>query len=168
MELPIYWIRNFALMGFPLFALGLFAKKHQNKLQSVSNPAIIIAFVIGCIETVVSRLFYGENELHIGSLFILFGFVVVFIKYSDIKYPKCFYALTDCSTYIYVFHILLSDVLYMAYSRCNIDIETIPLLKHMHPLVVCVVSTVASLLTIQIMNWLTKELKKITAKRNGT
>lgn len=154
--LPIHFVRNFALMGFPFFALGLFAKKHQNKLQNLSNGKVFVCIIIGCLETVVSRLLFGENEMHIGSLFILFGLVVVFIKYSDVKYPKGFYALTGCSTYIYLFHILLSDVIYTLYSMLNINIYSVVWLKHMHPIVVCIAATILALFITQAIKILTK------------
>ena len=45
MALPIRYLRNFALMGFPFFAIGLLARKHENKLQNISNPILIIAII---------------------------------------------------------------------------------------------------------------------------
>ena len=147
--IPIHFLRNFALMGFPFFAIGLLTRKHKNKIQNVSNPILIIAIIIGCIESVFSHLFYGKKELYIGSLFILFALVVFFLKYSDVKYPKSFYVLTGCSTYIYIFHILVSDVIYTAYAMCNIDINSVALLKYMHPIVVCIASTVLALFITQ-------------------
>lgn len=157
--LPILFVRNFALMGFPFFAIGLLARKHKDKLQNVPTPILFTAIIIGCIESVVSNLFYGERELYIGSLFILFALVVFFIKYSDVKYPKIFYALMGCSTYIYIFHILLSNVIYTVYSMCNIDINSVALLKYMHPIVVCIASTVLSLFIVKA-NVLLKKLVK--------
>lgn len=147
--LPIHYLRNFALMGFPFFAIGLLTRKHQNKIQNISNPILIIALIIGCIESAFSRLFYWEKELYIGSLLILFALVVVFIKYSDLKYPKSFSVLMGCNTYIYIFHILVSDVIYTLYAMCNIDIDSVALLKYMHPIVVCIASTVLALFLTQ-------------------
>jgi surface polysaccharide O-acyltransferase-like enzyme len=155
--LPIRYLRNFALMGFPFFAFGLLARKHENKLQNISNPILIIAIIIGCIESAFSRLFYWEKELYIGSLLILFALVVFFIKYSDVKYPKSFSVLTGCSTYIYIFHILVSDVIYTVYAMCNIDINSVALLKYMHPIVVCIASTVLAIFITQA-NVLVKKL----------
>ncbi len=165
--IPIHFVRNFALMGFPFFGIGLLTKKHQNKIQNVSNPILIIAIIIGCIESVVSQLLYGEKELHIGSLFIVFALVVIFIKYSDLKYPKGFYVLTDCSTYIYVFHILVSDVIYTLYSMCNIDINSVALLKYMHPIVVCIMSTVLAVFITQASIILTKKTKNFIRNPNA-
>lgn len=155
--LPIHFLRNFALMGFPFFAIGLLTRKHKNKIQNTSNLVLIMAIIIGCIESVFSHLFYGEQELYIGSLFILFGLVVFFTKYSDVKYPKIFNVLTGCSTYIYIFHILVSDVIYTVYSMCHIDINSVAFLKYMHPIVVCIASTVLALFITQA-NILVKKL----------
>lgn len=158
-DIPIHFLRNFALMGFPFFALGLFARKHQDRLQKVSNLTILIAIAIGCVESVVSRMLLQENELHIGSIFIMFALVVVFIKYADLQYPKCFSVLTDCSTYIYVFHIVISDVIYILYSRFNINIDAVVWLKLIHPIVVCIASTVFAICITQAKKLLKSKKK---------
>ena len=162
--LPVHFLRNFALMGFPFFAIGLLTRKHKTKMQNVPTPILIIAIIIGCIESVFSHLLYGERELHIGSLFILFALVVFFIKYSGVKYPKSFYALTGCSTYIYIFHILVSDVIYIMYSLCSIDINAVALLKYMHPIVVCIASTVFALFITQANAFVKKLIRCKNAK----
>jgi len=108
--LPFLVIRNFALMGIPFFGLGLFAKKHENKLRSISNSLLISAAAIGIFSSLLSRCFLGNNELYIGSLFVLFSLVVTFIKYPDNQYPRCFEVLKGCSTYIYIFHVMVFTV----------------------------------------------------------
>jgi len=150
--LPNYYVRNFALMGIPFFSLGLFTKKYENKLHNIPNPLLILSVLIGIIETVLSRLIFGINELYIGSLFILFTFVAIFIKYSNIEYPRFFNTLTGCSTYIYIFHIIVARIITKLYEIFNIDLNSIVFLKNLHPLIVCFVTTVLTYLIIQITN----------------
>ena len=82
------FVRNFAVMGIPFFGLGLFVKKYEFKFQAIPNYAIFASVIIGAFESVVSRCFLGENELHIGSLLILFAMVCTFTKYAEVKYPS--------------------------------------------------------------------------------
>lgn len=156
--IPFKFVRNFALMGIPFFALGLFVKKHENKFKKVPNYIIFLFVVIGAFESIISRHFFGENELHIGSLFVLIAFVCVFIKYANAKYPACLTALDGCSTYIYVFHIMISTILYIIYSVLGIDIYTFAILENLHPIIVCVASTIFSYVIIKILKKFTKKV----------
>ena len=84
---PITLVRNFAFMGIPFFGLGLLANAYRHKLCNVSNGIIIISLLIGIVETVLSRYFFGKNELYIGSVFVLFSLVVIFVKYPHMTLP---------------------------------------------------------------------------------
>ena len=90
----------------------------------------------------ISRYFFGKNELYFGSLLVLFGFVCVFIKYPKIKYPKFLIALAGCSTYIYIFHDMISKILRAFYTLFNVSVDSSIVLKNFHPIIVCVISTV--------------------------
>ena len=149
--LPIHFVRNFALMGIPFFVLGLFVKKHEHKFRNIPPYMILVFVVLGAFESIVSRCFLGENELHIGSLFVLAAIVCVFIKYADVKYPAFLTALEGCSTYIYIFHIMIATVLYIMYGVLGIDIYSSIILENLHPIVVCVSSTIFAYIFVRIL-----------------
>lgn len=153
---PAPFVRNFALMGIPFFALGLFVKKHKHKFRNIPNYLILLFIPIGAFESVISRFSFGENELYIGSLFVLVAIVCVFIKFEDVKYPTFLTALEGCSTYIYIFHIMISTVLCIIYGVLGIDIYSSVTLENLHPIIVCVVSTVFAYLFIKILKKFTK------------
>ncbi len=140
-RIPLWWVRNFALMGMPFFLLGLFTRKHENKLHNIPNYALILLAVIGGIEALISRHFFGRNEMYIGSMLILFALVVWFIKYANVQYPLFINALSGCSTYIYIFHVMLSTVILGIYKLFAINYEGSILLQFAHPIIVCVAST---------------------------
>ena len=147
---PFPLLRNFALMGIPFFALGLFTKKHESKFQNIPNYVIFVLAVTGAFASIISRLFFGENELHIGSLFILVAIVCVFIKGAIVKYPSFLTAFDGCSTYIYIFHIIISTVILIFYGILGIDIYSSLILENLHPIVVCIACTIFSYLIIKI------------------
>ena len=150
-KLPAFYVRNFALMGIPFFALGLFVKKYEYKFHNIPGYAILVSVVIGVLASVISRYFSGENELYLGSLFILFAITCTFIKYKDIKYPPFVTALEGCSTYIYIFHLIISSVIYIAYNVLGVDMYSSVSLKKLHPIIVCICSTVFAYLLMQIL-----------------
>lgn len=140
-RLPLWLVRNFALMGMPFFVLGLFTRKYENKLHNIPNVALIILAVIGGLEAVISRHFFGRNEMYIGSLLMLFALVVWFIKYANIQYPAFINALSGCSTYIYIFHVMISSVILGIYKLFAINYEASVGLQNIHPIIVCIAST---------------------------
>ncbi len=160
--LPALIVRNFALLGIPFFALGLFTKKHEDKLRNTPNSVIILAAVIGILETILSRYLLGQNELYIGSVFILFAVVAVFMKYPSVKYPHIFDTLTGCSTYIYVFHMMVSSVIQKFYPLFHLDYTSSVLLKNIHPILVCIASTILAYCIMQISKLILSKHKKST------
>jgi hypothetical protein len=147
---PFPLLRNFALMGMPFFGIGLLAKKHEGKFQNIPNYVVFVLAVIGAFESVISCLLFGENELYIGSLLILVAIVCVFIKGATVKYPSFLTAFDGCSTYIYIFHIIISTVILIFYGVLGIDIYSSLILENLHPIVVCVACTIFSYLFIKI------------------
>lgn len=147
---PGLMVRNFAAMGIPFFALGLLVKKYQDKFLAVPNYVIFLSIIIGILESLLSRYFFGKNELYIGSLFILFAFVCVFMKYSTIECPKFLMALEGCSTYIYIFHDMISKAIRATYSAVGINMQSSVVLKNFHPIIVCISATVLAYLIIRI------------------
>ena len=160
-SVPIVVIRNFALMGIPFFVLGLFANKHQDKLCNISNKVIITAIIAGVSESLLSRYLFGKNELYIGTLLILFAFVVIFLKYPNIKHLHFLDKLDGCSTYIYIFHLMISSIVVRVFEAINLPIP-FPIVKSIRPLLVCVISTILAYIVMRIKkNSLKKQSKKI-------
>ena len=148
--LPTQIVRNFVVTGLPFFGMGLFVKKCEKQLSTVPDYAVAVSAVIGVFAAVFSRYAFGKNELYLGSLFILFSIVCVFIKYSAVQYPSFITALEGCSTYIYIFHIMILSVLNKIYAAYAIDINASIILKNLHPIVVCVLSTLVAYVLINI------------------
>ncbi len=143
-------VRNFLVMGVPFFGLGLLAKKYEHKFHSIPNYVIFACIIIGIIESILSRYFFGINELYIGSLFILFAVVCVFVKYSDIQCPSFLIALEGCSTYIYIFHIIIAAVMNRMYALFGIDKDSSIFFENTHPILVCIGSTILAYFIVRI------------------
>ena len=148
--LPNSILRNFLVMGVPFFGLGLFAKKYEHKFHSIPNYVIFASIIIGIIESILSRYLFGTNELYVGSLFVLFAVVCVFVKYSDIQYPSFLIALEGCSTYIYIFHIIIATVINRIYASFGIDKDSSMFFKNTHPILVCITSTVLAYFIVRV------------------
>ena len=152
---PMPILRNFALMGIPLFGLGLLANEYKHKLCNMPNYAIVIFLMSGFLEAILSRYFFGKNEMYIGSLFSLLAFTVIFIKFPNIEYPPALISLASCSTYIYIFHPIVSTIIKKTYPIFHINFGSSIFLQMIHPLLVCVLSTFWA----YVLNKITKRLK---------
>lgn len=151
--IPNYYMRNFALMGIPFFGLGMLASKYKSKLAELPNLLTVVFLITGVLETLFSRYVFGLNDLYIGSVFILFSFVIVFVKFSNIKAPAMLTALTGCNTYIYILHPIVSGVIVNVYLLAGIHSggRGYLFLRVIHPLVVCVVSTILAYVLNKIL-----------------
>ena len=156
-EVSVPIVRNFALMGIPFFTLGLLVKKCEDKVRNIPNCLIFVFALIGTFESIISRFLFGENELYIGSLFLLVAVVCLVIKGKDIKYPSFLTKLEGCSTYIYIFHIMISTVFQIVYGIVGIDIYSSMVLANLHPIIICVVSTIFSYIFIKLTNKFSKK-----------
>ena len=149
-KVPVFILRNFAMVGIPFFAAGIFAKKNEEKLRNIPNYLLVIIAAIGCLTSLLSRYLLGKNELYAGSLLVLFSIVAVFVKYQTAKYPAFLNALSGCSTYIYIFHIMVSSAFIMIYKLFGIDLNTSVILRCAHPVIVCVASTLLAYVVVRL------------------
>ena len=139
-QFNITLVRNFLLMGIPFFGIGMLVRKHKKKFETIPNYISLICLVVGIVETLLSRKLFEKNELYVGSLFILFAIIVIFIKYSQKKYPPFLMVLANCSTYIYILHIFVTDTLTPLFLCININTKT-ALFEMIYPILVCIIST---------------------------
>ena len=142
---PIEYVRNFALMGFPFFALGFFANVNREKIASIKTIYAIIALVFGVAETILSRYFFVANEIYVGSLGIVFFMVVISLKHSEKRYPKILKRLTTTTTDIYIFHLVISWLGIGLFSRLGLHMNN-GIFSKIWPFAVIVFSVIFSLI----------------------
>lgn len=159
-SLQVHFLRNFALMGIPFFSLGLYVKKYERKLCTVPNYLIVSSAVTGIFLTLLSRYFFSPNELYVGSLFILFAVVCIFIKFQSVKYPSFLVAFDGCSTFIYILHIFVLYVILKSCALLGFDVNASVMRLNLVPVATCIISTPISYLLIRI-------LKKLHRSKNN-
>ena len=142
-DVPAHFVRNFLLMGIPFFGLGLFTKKHQQKLLKIPDWLLVFFAVLGVLETVISRFSFVENEIYVGTLFLLFSLTVLFIKYPNSKFPPILTALSECSTYIYILHPMVISIFAGFITGLGINSSSVAF-QMVHPLIICVLSTIVA------------------------
>ena len=149
-----HYIRNFALMGLPFFGIGLMVNKYKEKIVKTPKIILFVFAVIGAVESVVSCKLFGFSELYVGSLLLLYVVVALSFKYTDKKYPNAIIKLAECSTNIYIFHIMVYSFIVFVCSKLEINYKT-PVSKNILPFAVCILTTLLSL----VLNEITRVLK---------
>ena len=157
--IPNMIIRNFAFMGLPFFGLGLFVRKHENGICRIPTFVAVPAAATGAVLSLLSQHFFGKNELYTGSLFIVFAAVIVFVKHPNLKPYSLWEKADGCSTYIYIFHKMVSSFIISIYYLFHINYETTATVINVHPLIVCVATTVLAIIAA-------KAEKSISARKH--
>ena len=143
-------VRNFLLTGFPFFTFGRFVKDKESFFKKVPLPAAFAVMLVGAYLTLFSVNNFGRNELYAGSLFILLGVIVIAVKYPDIKYPSVVTALAGCSTYIYLFHKVIYDIVRLILKHSDIDTKS-DMYNSIRPFIACVATTLFALVLVKIV-----------------
>ena len=159
-SVPVPLIRNFLFVGIPFFGIGMMVGEYRHRLSSVPNCVIVLAFLLGIAETLLSRFLIGKNEIYLGSVLIFLGFVLLFVKYPNIPFPSFLVTLTGCSTYIYIVHPVLDEFMELVYAKCSLGYETSIPLQMIHPIVVCILSTLAAFVLIRLTKMMKMSRKK--------
>lgn len=158
-NISVFFVRNFALMGFPFFALGYLANKYKNKLLKIKYPILIVMLVLGVVESIFSRFIFLKNELYIGSICCCFSLLVIAIKSEEKNMTKSLVQLSTTSTDIYLYHIIISSIGSFVLNTIKFPI-TAHWFINIWPLAVICITIVFSLLK----RFLKKKLKELRKK----
>lgn len=148
-----YLIRNFFLLGYPLFGMGMFLKKHQERITAISMKKLAVIFGLGLLETLLSRFLIGKSECYIGSLLIVFAVFTFAVQRPRALFLEKIVPVLDCSTGIYIFHVLAASVFMKAMGILGVHTDQ-GLLQNINGPGICVLTTVGVL----ILNWLWQKI----------
>jgi peptidoglycan/LPS O-acetylase OafA/YrhL len=136
---------SYYLAGIPFFYLGMFFNKHKEGLRKIPLALNVILIVLGAILSIVSRQRYGLCEEHLGSILILLALMSIAIGFEKARYPKWVNTLSACSTNIYIFHIIVYNVVWQNALASKINVWSVEY-QMIQPILVCIISLLISLL----------------------
>jgi len=106
-----YVLRNFLFLGFPLFTLGQMLRKYEDKVKRVSGGVFVGAILLGVAEAFVMHGIDWTKELYLGSLLIGVSLFVLALKGQREDFPPLLTKVLRTSTWVYVLHVLIGEVL---------------------------------------------------------
>lgn len=146
------YVRNFALMGYPLFIVGLIIKQHEQKILNIKNSVLIPVFCIGVIDVLVIRYLSDFTEMYLGTLMIVFVLFVVALKYPNIKLSNFMLTLCASNLYIYLYHKFVGFVITKGFLFFEINITESALLTNMVAVAVAILSALLAIVILKIHN----------------
>ena len=160
-EIDTVFFPRFLFVGVPFFSFGMFINKHQSRLNKISTATLILTLIAGVLETILSVHFFEQHILYLGTPLIVFTLVVIALKIGDKKYSNAAVTLSQLSTNIYVFHVVIGGALGMVVSRVT-HWESSPLWINTKPFIVFVLSVIVSLAFKGVMDFLKNKKEKDT------
>ncbi len=160
---PNCYIRNAYTIGLPFFSIGFLLKKHENKVNKIKIPIaagiIIFGLLLSLAEAFTLKSIFGKTnyEIFIGSTVMAIFSVIMALKFKFNKKGFFIENLGKATTYIYIFHTLISTAIHIALNFINIDSPVLTLILTIPA------STAFSYILIFIKLIITKKYKKIKA-----
>lgn len=151
--IPIPYLRNFLLIGFPFFMMGNLLAKHKERIEkcNFSNLYYCIIILLGLVLTLIERHSGHKNELYAGSVISSLFLVIYAIQYpAKFINTKLEYIGKNYSLFIYIMHpifITLLNKVYKTFGLGNIDF-----LEYILPIFVCIFTTIGAILFYIIYN----------------
>lgn len=139
--------RNFLMMGLPLFSIGYSIKQYENRIKK-PKQWILSSFVVGIVLFIIEFIFFSRNsEVYFGMVLVassLFSLTVYLDKKHKEISLKYVDNLGDISLYIYVFHILVNNIILKIIK--NFDLQTSTVFDYVYPFIVIIITLLISVL----------------------
>lgn len=139
---PVYYVRNFLLMGLPFFLLGEAIKQKKEWLLSVKPVLLAIVAIVGLGAAITERLYVGCCDLYFGTVLTV---VAIFILVQrPTARASCWLAKLgkQYAGDIYIIHVMLLSGLNMVASITGI--LSLDLFLIMRPVVLVVLCILLS------------------------
>lgn len=157
-----YLCRNFLFVGLPFFMLGHFIKANEDKFKDkFSNAALIILMLVGTAEAVAIDLLHTQKSVYLGTFVAVFALFVFAVKNEDkISAPRTASLGASYSLYVYIFHILVRDVIRKVGEIIPFAGRFISALEPVMPIIIFALALIASAAYVFIKKTVKRKTKK--------
>lgn len=157
-----YFYRNFFFIGLPFFMAGHFIRINEDKLiNKFSNPGLMLFMLIGSAEAVAAALWHSQKSVYIGTFIAVFALFVFAVKNEEkYKYKNIADMGAKYSLYVYIFHIMIRDVIKKGGEIVPFAGKIIDMLEPVYPIVIFAAALIASAIYVFVKNFFKKKLKK--------
>lgn len=157
-----YLYRNFLFVGLPFLLMGYFIRVHQEKLtEKLSDASLILMMLIGFGESIAVDLLHTQKSVYLGTILAVFALFVLIVKKEDnVHVPHLASLGADYSLYIYIFHILVKNVLRGLGDVIPVIGKGINVLEPAWPIVIFLMTLAVSAVYVELKNTVKKAFSK--------
>jgi len=156
-----YLCRNWLFVGLPFFMTGHFIRANEEKLtRKYSDISLIIIMLVSTIEAIAVELFHTQKSLYIGTFFAVTAlFIFALKKEGKVKADKLAFLGAEYSLYVYIFHIMVKNVL-MKILSIGIFVPLGEKLSMIMPLIVFAITLTASAVYVYLKKLINQKIKR--------
>lgn len=156
-----YLYRNFLFVGIPFFMLGHYIRVNEKKLSDkFSDFALVTLMIIGSAQAVLCNIFHASKSVYVGTLVAVFALFVFAVKNEDkINLPFLSKLGARYSLYVYIFHILIRELIKKLIGIVNPNETVNNCLSWIMPILVFIVTLFVSIIYVKIKNQLINIIK---------
>lgn len=140
-EISAIVTRNFLFVGYPFVVIGLWLRKNTDKIVKTNQKGLIIVFLLGLAETILSRICLGKEELYIGSILMAITLMILAIKNPQIIKSEKIVNLSRLHQNIYLFHVVVYKTARVILPMFGISF-TSKVLGFVYPILICIATTI--------------------------
>ncbi|MBR3868355.1 MAG: acyltransferase [Clostridia bacterium] len=140
-----YLYRNWLFIGLPFFMFGHWIRANEEKLKNrFSDISLIVIMLIFTAEAVAVELLHTQKSLYIGTFFAVSAlFIFVLKKEGAVSTGKLAVFGAEYSLYVYIFHIMVKNVIGKILS-IGVFVPVGEKLSAVMPVIVFVITLIAS------------------------
>lgn len=159
-ELPLHYVRNFLLTGYPFFGFGLLMRHRKEDMLNFSDAWTLALLVGGTILSLASAWYAPYVTLCLGAVIVTFAAFVICLKKGEVEYRSWQARVFECSLGIYILHKPVTVVCAKALSLLGLA-ENPALYHTVQPILVCIITTLATLVLNALRNKWSSMRKKM-------
>lgn len=157
-----YVYRNFAFIGLPFFMLGHLIRFKEDYLkEKLSNPVLCVMMLIGNVLALMADFLHIGKSIYFGTFIAVFALFVFAVKNENkINAPRLSHAGASYSLYIYMFHIMIRNVINKFGGRFSLLGAMLDYIEPIMPFIIFGLAIIASILYVFAKNTITNMIKK--------
>lgn len=156
-----YLCRNWLFVGLPFFMTGHYIRNNEEQLTTkFSDISLILIMLISTAEAVVADMLHVQKALYIGTFFAVTAlFIFALKKEGKVKADKLAFLGAEYSLYVYIFHIMVKNVL-MKILSIGIFVPLGEKLSVIMPLIVFALTLTASAVYVYLKKLINQKIKR--------
>lgn len=122
-SIPVFFYRNFLIMGCPLMGLGMLIRKHSERLSALPGRLLLLVMALGFAEELLFVGCVGKAEFYLGSHVIAVSLFILCLQHPNLQIAEKLSPVTSLSLFVYLSHMLIYSLIKRVALQTSVDIN---------------------------------------------